>query len=565
MTPTIWIAFGLICAQPGDDVPKVEEKRETQPLGKNEDEDLLLRAGVKFDAPSLLKFFRGRTMSDQERAKVAGLIKSLNSDSYRIRNQALHDLISRGPVVLEQLREQQKSKDLELARRVDLAIAKIAEKDVGPETQSAAVRVLGQQAPPETIEVLLAFLPFADNDNTLEEIRAVFGKLAVKEGKADPTLVAALKDPTPERRAAAAEALARSGPAEFRQTIRDFLKDPEPFVRWRVALALVQLREKDAVLPLIDVTSQLPLNQAWQAEDLLLRVGEGKTPPVVSQDKTAESRQKFRDAWKAWWQKNQNGIDLARLDEKAQLLNYTLVVLLDQNVIQEVDADNKVLWSLDKAVFPLDVQSLAGDRILIAEYHGQRVSERSTKTGEVLWTCNAPNPLVAQRLANGNTFIITDEDFREVDREQKTVMSHPFNAVFNEGERVMKGMKLPNGDMVALTTESRIIRLSPTGVEIKSFPVQLTTRLFGGRIHALPNGRVLVPQNFENQVVEYDGQGKVVWQTDFEKPVAATRLPNGNTLITSMDPNVGAVEVTRTGERVWSFKSTSRVTRALRR
>jgi hypothetical protein len=45
----------------------------------------------------------------------------------------------------------------------------------------------------------------------------------------------------------------------------------------------------------------------------------------------------------------------------------------------------------------------------------------------------------------------------------------------------------------------------------------------------------------------------------------ATRLPNGNTLVTSMSPQRGAVELDPAGKEVWSYKADSRVTRAYRR
>jgi hypothetical protein len=76
-----------------------------------------------------------------------------------------------------------------------------------------------------------------------------------------------------------------------------------------------------------------------------------------------------------------------------------------------------------------------------------------------------------------------------------------------------------------------------------------------------------VPHNAEGKVVEYDSKGKIVWEVPFEQPIAAMRLPNGHTLITSMSPAVGAVEVDRAGREVWSYRhsSNTRVTRAVRR
>jgi hypothetical protein len=108
------------------------------------------------------------------------------------------------------------------------------------------------------------------------------------------------------------------------------------------------------------------------------------------------------------------------------------------------------------------------------------------------------------------------------------------------------------------------VRLDARGRELASFPVTLGTKLFGGRIHMLPDGHVLVPHNFENKVAEYDAGGKEVWKVTVDQPVAAVRLPNGNTLVTTMMQN-RAVEFDRNGREVWEYRTTTRVTRAYRR
>src|SRR5262249_29400998 len=153
-------------------------------------------------------------------------------------------------------------------------------------------------------------------------------------------------------------------------------------------------------------------------------------------------------------------------------------------------------------------------------------------------------PLVAQRLTNGNTFIVTDSQILEVDRDGKTIFNVPAPG---DGERIMKGVKLPNGEVACLTTDARIVRMDTTGKIIHSLALSLSSRLFGGRIDMRPNGRVLVPHHAENKVVEYDASGKVMWEVKVDQPIAASRLPNGNTLVTSMMTNVGAVEFDRNG------------------
>jgi outer membrane protein assembly factor BamB len=205
----------------------------------------------------------------------------------------------------------------------------------------------------------------------------------------------------------------------------------------------------------------------------------------------------------------------------------------------------------------------------VAEYHGSRVTERNLK-GEVLWQKRVGGPLAAQRLDNGNTFIATDSALLEYDKNDKEVLSVGMGG----NERIMKAMKLANGEIVCLLGEGRnvggggdcrVVRLDKAGKELHSFTVHLGMRLFGGRIHMLPDGRVLVPQHSENKVVEYDINGKELWSVSVDQPVAATRLPNGNTLVTTMTPARGAVEFDRHGQEVWTYSTNTRVTRAVRR
>jgi len=277
-----------------------------------------------------------------------------------------------------------------------------------------------------------------------------------------------------------------------------------------------------------------------------------------------EARTKCAAAWRAWWKRHGDKADLARLEETPRMLGRTLVVLLDQREIIDLGPDNRSRWEIKNVNFPLDAQMLGEDRVLVAEYNSNRVCERNLR-GEVVWHRNIVGPLAAQRLANGNTFVATATSLLEYDKDQNEVVNISLS---DEGNQViMKAMKADNGEIVCMLTDSRIVRFDAKGNEKSSFPISIGVKLFGGRIHVQPNGRVLVPHNAEGKVVEYDAKGKIIWEVEFEQPVAATRLPNGNTLITSMNPGVGAVEMDRTGAEVWSYRhsSNTRVTRAIRR
>ena len=99
-------------------------------------------------------------------------------------------------------------------------------------------------------------------------------------------------------------------------------------------------------------------------------------------------------------------MDADRLADAARTSGYTLVILLDQGRVLELDSANHPRLEVGQLNFPLDAQLLPGDHILAAEHNGNRVTERNAK-GAIVWEQPVDLPLAAQRLANGNTFIAT--------------------------------------------------------------------------------------------------------------------------------------------------------------
>src|SRR5262245_29928278 len=102
------------------------------------DERRLEAVKVKHDGPALLEFFRRRTLTDLERAHVELLIQRLGSRAFRTREQAAAELVARGPVVVELLKEHLKGADLEIARRAEKCIERIKEKDLPADVPAAA-------------------------------------------------------------------------------------------------------------------------------------------------------------------------------------------------------------------------------------------------------------------------------------------------------------------------------------------------------------------------------------------------------------------------------------------
>lgn len=524
------------------------------------DERLLKENKIALDGAGLLTFFKERTANLADAGKIGKLVAKLGADDFDEREDASRQLVSLGSRALQALQEATKSTDAEVSRRAEDCVKQIKSGSTAVVLQ-AAIRQLARTKDAAAADVLLAYLPTGEQENVADDVREALVGLALRDGKADPALVAALADKEAVRRAAAGAALARVKAADALPAVRKLLEDPDAKVKARVALALTAAREKDAIPVVISLLDDPSLNalELTALEDLLYRLGEDRSP-LAPAGGNADGRKKYRAAWKAWWDDHGEKLDLAKLEQATKVEGNTLIVLLDENKVIDLDAKNKPRFTLENVAFPLDAQYLPGDRVLIAEHNAQKVTERD-KTGKVLWQKEVDMPLSAQRLPNGNTLIGTRQQLIEVDPKGKEVATYTRPG----GELIMRVQRLRNGHtaMVTQLGVTRYVLLDAAMKEIRGFGVDIRTS--GGRIEVLPNGNVLSPENANNRVVEHDVNGRVVWEVAVDQPIAALRLPNGNTLVTSMNLTVGAVEVDRAGKIVWQHKADTRVTRAIRR
>jgi hypothetical protein len=525
------------------------------------DEEKLRTAGVATDGPGLIAYLRKRTVEIDE-SHLEELVARLGADDFFAREKASEQLVALGVRAKPALKEAVSSRDPEVVWRARRCLGRI-DQGGASEVLIAVVRTLARKDPPGTLEALLSYLVAAD-DAVAAEVRQAIGRLAGKRDKPPEVLVKALADKASVRRAAAGMALCRF-PDQL-PAVAKLLDDPEPEVRLHVGLALAAAeakspkaiaQRKKAVPALIGLLAEPRFARRSLVQEFLSRLAEGADPEFPEDDSPAELG-KYRDAWAKWWKEKGDKVGADALAQATHLLGHTLVVLLDRNEILLLDPANRPRWKMEGVQFPLDVELLPGERVLIAEYNANRVTERD-RTGKVLWEFEIKEPLVAQRLPGGNTFIAGKERTIEVDKKGKEVSSfRPLN-----GATIMRARRLPGGE-IALVTQlgvSRFSLIDKDGKEVRSFGVNVSTS--GGRIDVLPGGNVLVPEMYNDRVVEYSPEGKIVREVHVEQPIVASILPNGNLLVTSMAQN-RAIEFTRKGREVWQFKADTRVTRAVR-
>jgi HEAT repeat protein len=509
-----------------------------------EDEEALRAAHLPTDGPGLLAFFRKRTPNEETRAGIEALVEQLGSDSFSQREQASAELVLIGPTACALLREATHDPDLEVRWRARQALADI-QRGLDPDLLACAARVLARRNPDGGIEALLAYLPFAEEASLADDVCLALASAAVRDGNPDPTLVRSLTDRDAIIRGAAGAALA--GCRAQLAAVRRLLHDANPSVRQRVALSLLEARDKSAVPVLIALLTELPPSEAKPVEAMLMVLA-GDRAPAGDLDGDDADRRRYREAWSAWWTRHDAGLDMAKVEGLSRPLGRTLVVQLDlpgtEGRVFEQDSRGRTRWQIKDLQYPLDAQVLDSRRVLVAEYNTRRVSERNHK-GEVLWqTTLSGSPICARRLPNGNTFIASRSRVYEVDRTGAEVwtLNHSFGLI-------VAACPLRDGSVAVVSQMGEYQRLDRSGKVLNSFRVGRIVRSVGTQIDVMPNGHVLIPFYTGNSVVEYDADGKAVWSAQAYRPTCVQRLPDGHTLIASRMSNV-LVEVDRRGQEV---------------
>jgi hypothetical protein len=491
-------------------------------------------------------------LSDAELHQLEVRIRHLGSESFAEREQASRQLVAVGAPALVYLQHALQHADLEIVRRADACIAEI-QRAQDASLPAAAVRVLARRQAADALGTLLGYIAFADDDSVEDEVLSALVALRAGAAKLDPALVAALHDPLPARRAAAAYVLGRGQDAGQAALVEPLLADPDVKVRLRAAQGLASARRKSAVPVLISLLAEPSPAVAWQAEELLQRLAGEQTPLVPGDDGTLAVRLQRREAWAVWWRDRGPSVDWSRMNEERQL-GLTLVAELDSNRVWEFGPDGNRRWELRNLHGPIDAHLLPGGRVLVAEHNVPRVVEYDLQ-GHEHWRHRIPNgnPIACQRLPNGNTFIATYNQVLEVTRDGREVYTHTLRG--GQGP-IFGAQKLRSGPIVCISAQGKLLKIDPASGAVLS---AVLVRTHGGwcGVEALDGGRFLIAATSQNKVLEVDAAGQTLWQCTVRGACHAIRLANGNTLVASMTTS-RVVEVDRAGTEVMAKRTEGR-------
>lgn len=519
------------------------------------DQEVLNKHLGAADEARLLEFLRKQTLSEDDQRRLRGWIADLGHVKYSVRSEASQRLVATGAPALPFLKQAASASNAEAARRARLCSEEIR-RGPGPALPIAIAHRIGmapaqELSAAEAIRVLLGYVPFADDDVVEDEVINALTVLSAREMAIDPLLPAALGDPLPARRGAAALVLGRVGAKEHLPGVRKLLDDPAAAVRFRAAEGMLAAKDPVGVPRLIALLSEINGPQLWQIEDRLQHLAGEQAPTVALGDGAPAARARAAHAWRQWWSAQASSLDLTRAGSGDSFLGLITICEYDSangmpaGKVWETARLGSPRWTITGFLGAMDAQLLPNGNVLVAENSANRVTERD-KDSNVKWEYRlGGNPVTCQRLPNGNTFIASYHHITEVDAQGKKVYEHGRGAA----AYIFGAHKAKNGRVVYMTGQGTVVELdAPTGKELRTLELGANGGWCG--IEALASGRYLVATMNNNQVREIDAQGKTHWQANYPGVFRASRMPNGHTLVASMTTKKVA-ELDRNGQIRW--------------
>jgi HEAT repeat protein len=522
------------------------------------DETSLRQAGVGTDAAALLKLLREHTRNDADPKKVGALIERLGSPKFEEREAASKELVAAGRAALDALRKaREDDADPEIRLRAGFCVSAI-ENSLDPNVAFYATRRLIHLRAEGAAGPLLTLLPDADWEMQ-DEIFHGLHHVALRDGKLDPAVLAALADKSPARRAAAALTVARLGAADDRARVRKLLADPDAHVRLRAAQGLLAAHDPESLPVLIALLNEQTVEVSWSAEELLHWAAGGDAPLSTVGAALPAERKKVVEDWTAWHKDHAAAPDWDRIEKAPRR---PALYLVCDGQVRLYGCDSRPRWVLPHTFCGHDALLLPDNEILVTSNTGDGELIKRTITGKEVWKYvdrNQDDCVALQRLPNGRIFATTEEGIVELSAADGSQAS----AFRFEAFGPCDGWKLRNGRVFISHDEGLAEVDGSTGRVIRNAPAEKDkVRLnMMNKIAVLADGRCVLPDYRQNRLVEVDAEGRPGRTIQFRGPWGVEALRNGNYLVTTMRDN-RVVEITPDGRSLWEAFTQQRAMRA---
>ncbi|MEI7729542.1 MAG: hypothetical protein WCO56_08210 [Verrucomicrobiota bacterium] len=181
--------------------------------------------------------------------------------------------------------------------------------------------------------------------------------------------------------------------------------------------------------------------------------------------------------------------------------------------------------------------------------------------GEPVWVYSQVRPIDAWPMPDGAVLVAylpsprtgKKGGVRLISADKQTLFDYQYE------DEIMSCQPMPNGNILINECDAgRITEIDRQGQPLRSFNVKAK-----GKGHATarfirltPQNTVLVGECYSHKLREYDFTGKLLKEWDLPMAYSASRLANGNTLISGYKP-AQVVEVDPAGKIVWTLTATN--------
>ena len=471
---------------------------------------------------------RIRTPTDQHEIDKA--ILSLGSDQFDEREKAVDFLVRKSRLSIHSLRLATSHSDPEIRRR-----AKSCLDQIDPELDRRLVR--------DAISELrkmgsksswgLARDLAAQAESSEERAELVQSALSLEPDLPETVVTDLSRSPRNSDRLIALRSWC--GRTDKISNLLGMLNDSDREVRFCAVKPLLEAKQVQAINSLVELASANGDLVGEEASEMLMAL-------------SGMGTKHLKNGWTDWVSSGMPGLNWERLSSDCRDRGFTVVVLFDGEnggSVKRLGPGGEVVGEASGLLGPNDVEVLSGGRLLIAERNAGKVSERN-RQGRILWEHSMNgSPVSVARTLRETIAVATFRDLQEIDKEGRVIhcLNHP------SGFRAVR--RKPDGMLGAVTGDGHLLIISP---DWRIMSDALIKNIGHGAgywcgLEFLRDDRWLVALGGSGRVAEIDTNGNILWQAVAPTPVAAHRLGNGNTLVSSFEKKA-LIELDRNGNEI---------------
>lgn len=527
--------------------------------GGQYDVELIKNAGLEATRASFEKYLRGLHPNEAVHTRVGQLIKQLDSDSFREREDATNQLEAMPELPREAVREAAQSDSPETRFRAQQVLEKYRTTQVTRSgTLYSVFKVIQYGRVDVPLFTILETVPQCDRRSVVTAALAAAKKVCKPTDEA--TLRQYLTNSMPSLRGAACEVLGDLMQSQGKPTdpaiVAMLLTDHDERARVSAARAVANRGDRRCLSVLVGLLHAESQDVRTTAINTL-RSATGQRFAYAAYDDRAR-RNGAVSRWQQWLKEHGDAAKLnfpLKADEHQW--GRILVCVVNPYRIVEFDSSRNIIWNKEDIKHPCAcVGTPSGERIVV---HGKRIVTYDATGKEVRKTdrMTRGDPKCLVRTPEGNLIIGISSMIKRTSGGRFVDLGGDVETIrqFDVSDDAPYDLQvLPNGNLLfPIRQHGKVVECDREGKEIwklscPGHPVSGSPYPHSAR--RLPNGNTLLSYHGTNRVVEFDRDNKEVWSTKVaERPVRAIALENGNILVGHV---YGISEINRRGEEVWS-------------